>query len=200
MPRRALAQTGQRADERRPRHVVGDEGFGWRQSCQFRGKGFDARRFAEQKTPAGQVDPCDTVRRFSRGDGEQQVVAARVEQRFIRHRARRNDAHDFAFHQPFGQRRIADLFADRDGFAQPDQLGEIAFGGVIWNSRHRDGRTGRCAALCERDVEQSRRLACVVVEQFVKIAHAKKHEHVRVIGFGREILAHQRRVFSERRA
>jgi len=52
----------------------------------------------------------------------------------------------------------------------------------------------RLAALGQRDIEQPRRFARVVVEQLVKIAHAKQQQRLRKLGLGAQVLTHQRRV------
>ncbi|KAG1086640.1 hypothetical protein G6F57_021597 [Rhizopus arrhizus] len=60
---------------------------------------------------------------------------------------------------------------------------------------HRDRRAAGAAALGQGDVQQPRRLAGVVVEQLVEIAHAEEQQQVRMVGLGREELLHQRGVF-----
>jgi hypothetical protein len=92
---------------------------------------------------------------------------------------------------PFGQRRIADLLANRHRLAQPHQLGQIVLGGVIRHACHRDGLPRRLTALRERDVQQSRGLARVIVEKLVEVAHAEEQQHVRMCCLRREVLAHK---------
>jgi hypothetical protein len=59
---------------------------------------------------------------------------------------------------------------------------------------HRDRRAGAGAALGQGDVEQARRLARIVVEQLVEIAHPEQQQDVRVLALGAQVLAHQRGV------
>ena len=92
---------------------------------------------------------------------------------------------------------IADLLADRDRLAELDQPREIAFRRVIGNARHRNRRACRSAALGQRQIEQPRRLARIVVKKFIEIAHAEEHQRVRILRLGGEVLAHQGCVLGE---
>ena len=125
----------------------------------------------------------------------QQVVAAFLQQSFVGDGAGGDDAHHLAFHRALRGGRIADLFTDGHGLAELHQFGEIVVQLVIGHARHGDGLAGRLAALGQGDVQQARRLAGVVVEEFVEIAHAVEHQHIRVLGLHAQVLAHDRRVF-----
>ena len=197
MPRRALAQTGQGRDEVRPRHVFADQGFRGSEAREFGGELLRVRRFAEQETAAGEIDPGEAIARFARGDRDEKIVAAFFEQGLVGHRARRDHAHHLALDQTFRRCRVADLLADRDRLAELDQLGKIAFDRMERHAGHRDRRTGGRAALGQSDVEQARGLARVVVEQLVEIAHAEKHQGVWILHLGGEVLAHEWGVLGE---
>ncbi len=131
------------------------------------------------------------------GDREQQIVAAFLEQRLVGHRPRRDDTHHPALDQTLRQRRIADLFADRHRLAEFHEFGQITFDRVIRHAGHRNRRASRCTALGQRDIEQARGLARIVVEQLVEIAHAEKQQRLRMLGLGAQVLAHQRCVGGE---
>jgi len=137
------------------------------------------------------------ARPYAGSDRQQQIVAAVFEQRLIGDGSGRDYAHHLAFDQTLGQRRVADLLADRDRLAELDQFCQITFDGVAGHAGHRNWRTGRCAALGQGDVEQTRRLARVVVKQFIEIAHAEQHQRVWILRLGSEVLAHQGCVLDE---
>ncbi len=71
-----------------------------------------------------------------------------------------------------------------------EQIGEVAFVGVHRYAGHRNGLAGGIAALRQRDVEQARGLARIVVEQLVEIAHAEEQQGVGMVGLRGEVLAH----------
>ncbi len=196
VPGWTLAQAGQAADQLRPRHVFVDQCFGGLQTGQFGGQCFGMGHLAEQEASTGQIDPgqaVGTVRAC--GDRQEQIVATFLQQRGIGHRARGDDAHHLAFDDALGQRRVADLLADRHRFAEPHQPREIIFRRVIRHAGHRNRCPGRLPTLGQRDVEQPRGLACIVEEQLVEIAHAEEQQHLRMFGLGRQVLAHERGMF-----
>ena len=127
-------------------------------------------------------------------DRDEQAIALGFEQARVGHRAGRHDPRDLALDRALGGGGVADLFADRDRFAELDQLGEILFHRVIRHARHRDRRAGRCAAGGERDVEERRRPLRVLVEQLVEVAQAIEHEFVRVLRLEAQVLLHHRRM------
>ncbi len=195
MPGRPLAQAGQAADQPRPGDAFVHQRLGRLQPRQLGRQRLGVRRFADQKAAAGQIHPGQPVRAAStRGDGQQQVVAAILQQRRVGQRARCHDAHHLSLDDALGQRRVTDLLADRHRFTQAYQSRQVAFHRVVRHTGHRNRRAGRLPALGQRDVEQPRRLARVVVEQFVEITHAEKQQHLRMFGLGGEVLAHEGRV------
>ena len=195
MPRWPLAQAGQGADQFRPRHIFADQRLGGLQPREFRRQCFGVCCFADQKASAGQIDPGQPAGTVgTSGDGQQQVVAAGVQQRRIGHRAGRDDAHHLALDDALGQRRVAHLLADGHRFAQVHQPRQVVFHRVVGHASHWNRRTGRLPTLGQGDVEQPRCLARVVVEQLVEIAHAEEQQHIRVLRLGGKILAYERRV------
>ena len=124
------------------------------------------------------------------GEGGEQRVASCLEQRVVRDRARRDDAHDLAFDRALGLRRIADLLADRDRLALAHGAREVGVERLHRHARHRNRLAARLAARGERDVEQPRRPARVVEEQLVEIAHAVEQQHVGVLRLDAQVLLH----------
>ena len=194
MPGRTLAQSGQAGHRFRPCDIFGYQAFDRLQAGQLRGQRFGVGDFAEQETTRGQVDPGQAIAVAASGDRHQQVVAPLLEQGLVGDRPGRDDAHHLALDQALGLRRVADLFADRDRFAELDKAGQIAFRRVVGHAGHRNRRTGRGAALGQGDVEQACGLARIVIEQLVEIAHAEEHQDIRMFLLCREELAHQRGV------
>ncbi len=194
-PGRAASNARLRAEPLGQAVLVGKQQFGRFQSRQFRGERVVAFHFVDEKPPARKIRPGQPIPLARRCQGHQQGVAALVQQGFVGDGAGRDDTHHAAFHQPLGLCRIADLLADRDRFAQRHQAREIALVRMRRHSGHRDRRAARAAALGEGDVEQLCRAPRVVVEELVEVAHAEEQQHLRMLGLGREVLLHQRRVF-----
>ncbi len=198
VPRRATAQAWLVVERADRGHVLRDQGFGRAQAGEFgRQRGFvvDLRQHAAS---AGHVDPGQREPRAGACERQQQVVASFVEQRLLGDCAGRDDAHDPALDQALGLRRVADLLADRHRFADPEQPREIGVQLVVRYTRHRDRRACRAAALGQRDVEQARGLARIIVEQLVEVAHAEQQQRVGHLGFGAQVLPHQRCVLVQR--
>jgi len=82
--------------------------------------------------------------------------------------------------------------------AEPDQLGEVALDRVHRHAGHHHRLAGRLAARGERDVEQAVRLAGVVEEQLVEVAHPVEHQRVRMVRLDAQVLLHHRRVGRQR--
>ena len=123
-------------------------------------------------------------------EGADQVVAAFTQQRLIGDGPRGDNPHHLPLDRPLAQGRIADLLADRHRFPQLYQLGQIAFDGVIGDPRHRDRRACRLTTLGQRDIQQLRGLARILVEQLVEVAHAIKQQDIRVLRLQSQILLH----------
>ncbi len=127
-----------------------------------------------------QVEPGEPVAaHLRRKHAGEEVVAPLLQQRLIGDGARRHDAHHLALHRTLGLARLAALLADRHRFALAHQLCQIGIERDRRHARHGNRRAGGGAALGERDVEQLRGAARIVVEHFVEIAHAIEQQHVR---------------------
>ncbi|MNZ78692.1 hypothetical protein D3C78_972780 [compost metagenome] len=153
VPRRATAHAATLLGRQALRPVIRDQQLCGVHALQFSEEVFPAANFLDAEAAAGDVQHRQAEQPFVTEHRRQQVVAAFVEQRFIADRAGGDDAHHLALHRPLAGRRIADLLADHHGFAQLDQLGQVAFGGVEGNARHRNGIAGRLTACGQRDVE-----------------------------------------------
>ena len=193
-PRRAPAHAVAFDDEAGPAFLVRHQRFRRLQAREFGFQRVVAGDFVDQEAAGGEVCPRDSVSRLAARYRQQQGVATILQQRLVGDRARGDDAHHLAFDQALARGRIADLFADRHRFAQRHQPREVAFVGVVRHAGHRDRLPRRLPALGQGDVEQFRRLARVVVEQFVEIAHAEEQQHVRMLRLRGEELAHQGRM------
>ena len=150
------------------------------------GGAFSQPQFGARHAQPGQTAhiPCAGMHR------EQQRFTPVVQQFGIGQRTRRDDAHHLAFDRPLAKPDFTDLFADRDGFTELDEPGEIGVDRVERHAAHRYGLTGRLAALSERDVEEAGGFFCVGVEKLVEVAHPVEEEGVGVSGFEAEVLGH----------
>ena len=176
------------------------------QTLEFCSESLRSARFEHRESSRAKIEPreaeatfeggvrIDLRRRAERQQRGNQGFASLLEQRCIGDCARRDDTHHGAFHGTLGFGRITDLFADRHRFAFAHEPGEIIVDRVERDTGHRDRRTGGVAAGRERDVEQLRSAACVVIEKFVEIAHAIKEQHVRVLCLQAQVLLHHRGV------
>ena len=125
---------------------------------------------------------------------QQQAVALLFQQRGIGERARRHDAHHFAFHRAFAGGGVADLFADRHGLAELHQPRQILLDSVIRHARHFDRLAVGGTALRERNIKQLGGAFRILMKQFVEIAHAVEQQHVRMLCLDAQVLLHHRRV------
>ena len=123
-------------------------------------------------------------------DGGDQVVLPLAEQRLVGDGARGDDANDLALHRPLAGCGISHLLADGGGFTELYQLGQIALDSVIGHPCHRDGAARRLAALGQGYVEQLGRLAGIVIEQLVEVAHPVEQQDLRVLGLETKVLLH----------
>jgi hypothetical protein len=158
-----------------------------------------ASKFGDGEAPGGQVEAGDAGQRACDPQRGEQGFAPVLEQRAVGERARGDDAGHPAFDRTLGRGRVADLFADRHRFAELHQPGEILVDGMEGHSGHRDRFAGRRTAARQRDVEQPRRLARVVEEQLVEVAHPVEQQPVRMAGLDAQVLLHHRRVRRFRR-
>ena len=127
----------------------------------------------------------------------QRAVLAFGQQLRVRQRAGRDGADHLPLHGPLAGGRVADLLADGHRLAQRHQPRQVLFQRLHGHPRHRDRLAGRRAALGQRDRQQLRRLAGIVVEHLVKVAHPVEKQRIRMFGLDAQVLAHHRRVGGE---
>ena len=170
--------------------TIGRQQLGRAQPLDFRFERRDTAQLHDAEAAGGQVQPGQTEAAAGSVDAGEQVVAPLLQQGFVGERTRRDDAHHLAFHGALDLARLAALLADRDRLALADQFGQVGIEGDRGHAGHRDGRAGGGAALRERNIQQLRRAARVVVEHFIEIAHAVEQQHVGVLGFDAQVLLH----------
>src|SRR5690606_39255894 len=86
--------------------------------------------------------------------------------------------------------RVADLFTDRDRLAQRNEPCQVAFNGVKRYARHGHGRAGGHAALGQGKIQEASASLCILVKQFIKVAHAVEQQMVACLGLEAVILLH----------
>jgi hypothetical protein len=109
-------------------------------------------------------------------DRAQQGFAALLEQSVVSDGARRNHPNHLPLDGALGLRGVSDLLADRDRLAFANEASEIVVDAVVRNPGHRDRFAGGLAARGQRDVDELRGAARVVVEELVEVAHAVEQE------------------------
>ena len=152
------------------------------------------RYFADPKFATGQIQPGQADALAVRADGHQQGVALVVEQGGVGQRAGRDDARDGAFDRPLAGGRVANLVANNDRFAEPDEAGQVLLKRVVGHAGHLDRHAGALAACGQRNIEQAGGFFGIFVEQFIEVAHPVEQQQVGMLRLDAEILAHHRRV------
>jgi hypothetical protein len=195
VPRRTLADESRHARRQR---MLGNEQLGGAQALDLARQRFAALRFEHVEAAARQLQPGEAEALAVAEQRSEQRVAALFEECLVGDRARRHDAHHLALDRPFGLGRIADLLADRDRFAAPHELRQVALDAVERHARHRNRLASRLAARGQRDVEQARGALRIVIEQLVEIPHAVEQQHVRMLRLEAQVLLHHGSVGFER--
>ena len=197
MPRRLPAQARMLPPALGRVGVLADQQFRRFQPFQF----VEQRRFAlhlhDREPAAAQVQMGQPVDVFGLVQGQQQIVAALVQQRLVGQGAGRDDPGHPPLHRPLAESGIAQLLADRHRQPQFDQPGEITFDGVERHAGHRNRRAGGLAAGGQGDVEQFGGVAGVVVKQLVEIPHPVEQQDAGMLGLDAQILLHHRGVLGE---
>ena len=133
--------------------AVRDEDFCRAQALDFAFECVQCQGFAEVVARAADVRPGEVVVLASWGEAEQDVVACFIEQGFVGERAGGDNAGYGALNRPFGQRRVADLFADDGGLPLFDEFGDVVVDGVHRYACHRDGFARALPACGDADAE-----------------------------------------------
>jgi hypothetical protein len=192
MPGRAVAPgtLHTRFARRRRWRVVGYQDFGRPQPFQFGVQRLDPCHLHDTKASGGQIQPGQPKAASPAADAGEQGFAALLQQGIVGDRARRDHAHHLALHGSLGLARLAALLADGHRLAGAHEALQVGVERHGRHARHRDRRTRRGAALSQRDVEQGRRAARIVIEHLVEIAHAIEQQHVGVLSLDAQVLLH----------
>ena len=124
-------------------------------------------------------------------------VLALGQQLRVRQRAGGDGADHLPLHGPLAGGRVPDLLTDGHRLAQCHQPRQVLLQRLHGHPGHGDRLAGRRAALGQRDRQQLRRLAGIVVEHLVKVAHPVEKQRIRMFGLDAQVLAHHRRVGGE---
>ena len=116
--------------------VVGDEQFGGGQAGQFFDEGATAVYLCCGKLPGGNVGVGQAVMIAVADDGDEIIVAPRIQHPRLDDRPGRKNAHHFARHQPSDRLR-ADLLGQSHFVPFGDEPGDIPLGGVVRDAGHR---------------------------------------------------------------
>jgi hypothetical protein len=107
----------------------------------------------------------------------------------------RDDTHDLALDRPLGQARLADLLADGDGLALPDEAAQVLIHGVIGHPGHGNRGTARLTPRRQGDVQESSSFLSILEEELVEVTHSVKEQHIGVLALDAQVLLHDRSQF-----
>ena len=166
--------------------------FGGADSVQLRYQLADRMALAEPELSGRNVEPAQPPAVAVGMHARQHALSVRIQQPIFGQRPRRNDARHAALDRALRGGRIAELFADGDGSSDAREPRQVAVHAVEGHARHGDGTSRGAPPGGEGDVEQARRLAGVVEEQLVEIAHAVEQQDVLELGLDAQVLLHHR--------
>ena len=183
---------------RQRRRVVREQTFAGPNAHEFVGQ-LPRRKAGGKETTCGEFCPGDPdlrcVGRRPRhavGDRGEEITLARIEQRLVGQRARRDDARDLALHQSLGELRVFDLLTHRGPIAGGDDLPQIAVQLVVRKSRH-GNRILTFVTAGQRQSQFARRGLRVIVEELVEIPHPEQQQRIATGRLGVLVLLHHRR-------
>ena len=137
-PGRALAQAILPGDgQGKP---IFDQQFRWVQALQLRVQFLWRVEAANGEATGCQLQPGQRELAAGRRHGREEVVAPGFEQSLLGQRARGHHADHLALDQALHRRGLADLLADRGGFALPNEPAEVVVQRVVRHAGHRNGR------------------------------------------------------------
>ena len=150
-------------------------------------------QFQHAKFGGRQVQPGEAYAGRAGRERGQVVRLARGQQIGFDQRAGRVEAHDLTPDEALRRPGVLHLIAQGHRAARPQQLGDVAGGGVIGQpaQRHLVGLV--LVAGGQGDVEQARAFDGVLVEHFVEVADPEKQNRVRVLLLDLAVLPHERR-------
>ena len=160
-------------------------------SSRIRRSASEPRNSVARNSPVERSSAAKPITSFAPATQAEKVIFLGAKLRVSRS-ARRHHASDFAFHQLLGNAGIFHLFADGHLESLADELGDVAFGGVVGNSAHRHGNAFFLVARGQRDLQLTRGHLRVLEEQLVEVSEAKEQQRVGVVLLDRGILPHQR--------
>ena len=153
---------------------------------------------AGQKTACRDVQERDTPHGLARLHGSQVGGGARHKRLGIEDRAGGDDPRDVPADQPLGGARILHLVADGHLSARVDQSGDVMLDALVRNAAHGSFHVGVLVAGRQGDPEKGGRLAGIVEEHLVEIAHPVQQDGVRSPALHLEILPEHRRYAGRR--
>jgi hypothetical protein len=162
---------------RRFPRFVGDDQFGRTQPNEFVHR-LPIERIQHPQSARSQFRRGHPDRGSLHAHPRQDILTLLVEQGFVSQGAGCDDAHHLAADHALGLAGVFHLFGDGHVVAGVDQLIQIAVEGVIGNSSKRNRVGIVFVARGQRDPQHPRRLDRVVVEQFIKIPHAKQQQGI----------------------
>ncbi len=177
-----------------------DENLGRFQAFNFGLQRFQSADFIQHQTAAGDIHQCQAIDCLrviadaTLGNGQQAVVTACIQQRFIADRAGCNHPHDLPFYRALAGGRVANLLADGYGDTGIYQFHQITIDSMKRDAAHGNGLSGRLATCGQGDVENIGGAPGIVKEELVKVPHAIEQQVIRVLGLDAQKLLHHRSV------
>ena len=172
------------------RCAVGCQYFRRAQAFDFGVERCEPGQFHHTESAGRKIQPGKTKTSAGAANAGEHGIATFIEQRFIGDGAGRDDAHHLAFHRTLSSAGFAALLANGDGLSLTDQFHQVGIESHRRHARHGNRGTGRGATLRERDVQQLRGTARIVVEHFVEIAHAIEQQHIGMLCLDAQVLLH----------
>ena len=129
----------------------------------------------------------------ARRDRGQVVVLARAHQVGVHGGAGGDDAGDLALDEFLGEPRVLHLVADGDAVSFLDEARDVAFGGMVGDAAHGDGRALFLVARGEGDFELAGGGDGVLEEELVEIAQAEHEQGLGHLLLDAVVLPHERR-------
>ena len=170
----------------------GNQDFGGLQAGQFQGQ-VAGRHLGGGEFAGSDIDISQAGFGAVGADGGQVVVGLVVQQGGFQHGAGGDHADHAPFHDAFGGGGVAELFADGDFVALPDEFGQVGIQGHGGDAGQGNGgvapahRTGG-----EGDFQGRGEDVGVVVKALVEVAHPKQQDGVRVgVLDGEPLAAHR---------
>ena len=154
--------------------------------------GVFALEFGGAKFSGGKIESGEACALSSLRDGREKIIFFGAQRRICRG-AWGDDAGDLSSHQFLRNSRILNLLADGNLETLADQLRDVALGGVVRHTAHRNGDTFLFVARGEGDLQFFCGQNGIVEEEFVEISQAEEQQGAGMLLLDSGILPHQRR-------